>query len=369
MNASLDIFRPGRHTASSGTSLAFTEADLAATAAAYDPALHEAPIVVGHPKDNAPAYGWVKSLAFAEGHLHADPHQVDAAFAELVAAGRFKKISASFYTPDAPANPKPGVYYLRHVGFLGAQPPAIKGLKDASFAGSQEGVLEFGDWDDRINAGLWRGLRDWLIGKFGLEEADQVLPTWDIDQLKTLADQPDPEPALNAAYMEEQRMTTELERREAELKTKQEALARKEADFKEKSGALETKEQAARKVELLAFCETLVQEGRLRPTHKEPVAAFMAQIRAEDVLAFGEGGNPEPTLDWFKSFLGALPKQLSFQESAGGDKDGPIADFSAAPGYEARTEDLELLGRAQAYQKSNPGTDILAAVRAVKKGV
>ena len=64
MTTSLDIFRTGRHTASSGTSLAFTEADLAATAAAYDPALHEAPIVVGHPKDNAPAYGWVKSLGF-----------------------------------------------------------------------------------------------------------------------------------------------------------------------------------------------------------------------------------------------------------------------------------------------------------------
>ncbi|OYW21050.1 MAG: hypothetical protein B7Z43_11640, partial [Sphingomonas sp. 12-62-6] len=45
------------------------EADLAATAAAYDPAKFEAPIVVGHPALDAPAYGWVRGLAFAEGTL------------------------------------------------------------------------------------------------------------------------------------------------------------------------------------------------------------------------------------------------------------------------------------------------------------
>jgi hypothetical protein len=295
---------------------------------------------------------------------------VDAAFAELVQAGRFKKISASFYTPDAPANPKPGVYYLRHVGFLGAQPPSIKGLKDASFSGSQEGVLEFGDWDDQINAGLWRGLRDWIIGKFGLDEADKVLPTWSVDQLKTLADQPEPDDSTNnAAYAEEEkRMKTELERREADLKAREEAHDRQVTEFKERSGVLETKEQESRKAEILAFCEGLVTAGQLRPAHKDPLASFMAQIRPEDVLTFGEAGTPEPSLGWFKTFLGALPKQLSFGEAAGGDKDAPTADFSAAPGYEARTEDLVLLGRAQAYQKSNPGTEFLAAVAAVQKG-
>ena len=43
------------------------------------------------------------------------PRQVDPAFAEAVAAGRYKKVSASFYQPNSPHNPVPGVYYLRHV--------------------------------------------------------------------------------------------------------------------------------------------------------------------------------------------------------------------------------------------------------------
>ncbi|WP_217994839.1 hypothetical protein [Methylogaea oryzae] len=70
-----------------------------ATARAYDPATHEAPIVVGHPAMDAPAYGWVSAVAYADGALSATPDQVDPAFAELVAAGRYKKISASFYAP------------------------------------------------------------------------------------------------------------------------------------------------------------------------------------------------------------------------------------------------------------------------------
>ena len=142
----LHIFKPGRQTAMSGVTLEFSESDLEASARAYDPAKHEAPIVVGHPKHDAPAYGWVKSLAAGADGLNAEPHQVDANFAELVAAGRYKKISASFYLPDAPNNPVPGVYYLRHVGFLGAQPPAVKGLKQAEFADAEDGIVEFGDW-------------------------------------------------------------------------------------------------------------------------------------------------------------------------------------------------------------------------------
>ena len=140
--AQIEVFRPGRHTSSSGDDLEFSPADVAALAAAYDPKLHEAPIVVGHPAHDLPAYGWVRKLAVQGGNLVAELDQVDPEFRELVQAGRYKKISASFYRPDAPANPKPGTWYLRHVGFLGAQAPAVKGLKPVQFAAG-DGSVEF----------------------------------------------------------------------------------------------------------------------------------------------------------------------------------------------------------------------------------
>jgi hypothetical protein len=121
----LHIFKPGTHTAMSGVAFEFSESDIAATVRAYDPILHEAPLVIGHPKHDAPAAGWVKSLSATAEGLNAEPQQVDAAFAEQLSKGSYKKISASFYHPDAPGNPVPGVYYLRHVGFLGAQPWAM----------------------------------------------------------------------------------------------------------------------------------------------------------------------------------------------------------------------------------------------------
>ncbi|MEB0045576.1 MULTISPECIES: phage protease [unclassified Pseudomonas] len=177
----LHIFKPGTHTAMSGVSFDFSESDLAATVRAYDPALHEAPMVIGHPQHDAPAAGWVKSLAATAQGLIAEPQQVDAAFAEQVAKGSYKKISASFYHPDAANNPVPGVYYLRHVGFVGAQPPAVKGLRPIELADGEEGVVEFGDYGHELNSDMWRRFREWLIGKFDKDTADQVAPSWAID--------------------------------------------------------------------------------------------------------------------------------------------------------------------------------------------
>lgn len=73
----LRVFKPGTHTAMNGASFDFSESDIAATVQAYDPALHEAPLVIGHPKHDAPAAGWVKSLSASAHGLTAEPQQVD----------------------------------------------------------------------------------------------------------------------------------------------------------------------------------------------------------------------------------------------------------------------------------------------------
>ena len=136
----IEIFRPGRHIDDQGIAHHFSEADVDGMAASYNPALREAPLTVGHPKDNLPAYGWVKAVSRnAAGVLAIAPHNVEPQFAEMVAAKRFPKRSASFYPPQAPNNPTPGKWYLRHVAFLGAQPPAIAGLKDIQFSEDDAG--------------------------------------------------------------------------------------------------------------------------------------------------------------------------------------------------------------------------------------
>ena len=53
----IKIFRGGAQTTASGQTIEFSEADLDGVVQNYDPAVHEAPIVIGHPKTDAPAYG------------------------------------------------------------------------------------------------------------------------------------------------------------------------------------------------------------------------------------------------------------------------------------------------------------------------
>lgn len=202
------IFKPGKHTSANGQELSFTEADLQAAVRVYDPAKHEAPLTVGHPKDNLPAYGWVGSLSFDEGQIQVEPKEVEPQFAEMVQTGRFKKRSASFYAPGSASHPLAGTadhdkFYLRHVAFLGAQPPAVKGLKDVEFS-EEEGTVDFEE--DWIVAGilsrLFSNLRDYLISTAGLEKADQLLPKYSIEDLAQHAKDSRPDPSAVPIYAE-----------------------------------------------------------------------------------------------------------------------------------------------------------------------
>lgn len=347
----------------SGAVIDFSAEDLAATAAAYDPEKHEAPIVVGHPKLDAPAYGWVKSLSFA-GALEAEPHQVEPAFAEIVAAGRFKKISASFFRPDAPGNPVPGVYYLRHVGFLGATPPAVKGLRNPEFAADEAGIVEFADSAVRQNASLWRRLRDFLISQFGLEKVDAVIPDYTIGSLEEAAREDTPastsgfsEPSTKeeAAVTPEQKAALEAEN--AQLKQE---LAERAA--REKAAAA-----AARHAEHVAFAEALVTAGTLLPAQREVCVAMLDFVAGQDaVVEFGEGDARQPLVEGIRKFLQALPKQVEFGEVSAVEDAAAALAFAAPAGYTVAPEALDLHRRAAALAAANKMSyeAALAAVRA-----
>ncbi|MFZ1575458.1 MAG: hypothetical protein WAT36_09565, partial [Chromatiaceae bacterium] len=138
----LHLFRAGTYTDMHGARVTLSAADVAASAAAYDPALYQAPIVVGHPKDNSPAFGWLSALSASGDDLEGEPVAVDADFAAAVRAGRYKTRSTSFWPPTHPGNPKPGVWYVRHVGFLGGAAPAVHGLRGADLAANDaEGIV------------------------------------------------------------------------------------------------------------------------------------------------------------------------------------------------------------------------------------
>lgn len=369
----IQIFKPGKRTAMSGATLEFSESDMTACAAAYDPAKHEAPLVVGHPKHNKPRFGGVAAVDFSDGVLNAAPKDVLPEFAEWVEKKMFPHVSASFYLPDAPGNPVPGVYYLRHVGFLGAQPPAVKGLNEhgISFADDEEGVVVFAEWDDVGNAGLWRSLREWFIGKFGQDEADRAVPGYTVKGLETSA-QRELDDSMKEELIAGAGVPAQFAEGETQVTPEEKAaLEAENARLKLEIDAAKARDKASassgRHATHVAFAEGLVGAGKLLPANKYVAVAtmdFMAD--QEQVIEFGEGDAKKPLLDAFKDFLTAQPKQVEFAEvGAAGDAAG-VVSFAAPQGYGVDASRLELHGKALAHQAQHKTTyeAALAAVSA-----
>ena len=127
-NQWIEIFRVGEQSDSQGNTRKWTVSDLEKIVKNYDAKEHEVPLVVGHPKENAPAFGWVEALKTDGEFLFAKFKQLVPEFVEAVKKGLYKKRSISLY-PDLT---------LRHIGFLGAVPPAVKGLADIKFTKMNE---------------------------------------------------------------------------------------------------------------------------------------------------------------------------------------------------------------------------------------
>lgn len=363
----IEIFKAGKRYDANGVLKDITVEQLQKTVEAYNPEYHEAPLVIGHPKSNNPAWGWVKSLSLDGDVLKADVDEVDAEFAEMVKDGKFKKVSAAFYLPDSPNNPHKGVLSLRHVGFLGAMPPAVKGLKQVEFA-EDDLFIEFSDWGQ---ANLFARMREWIIGKFGIEDADKALPHYEVEWLKEDAmrdqikkqvqdEQATPEPIFNEPQMTkgETGMTPE---EIAALKAENEKL---KAEKAEAEAAKAEADLQAEKVGNAEFCEGLVKEGKLAPVVKDQLVKALdalAEMKAGREPEFNEG---EDVLSVFKSALSAGPKIIEFSEVATADKANPQEQDVVAYAEGTSAEAINMDKSVRAYMKEH-NVSYIAAFNAI----
>jgi hypothetical protein len=183
----IEVFKAGAHTDSAGKRFRFNTDDL--DQMAYNHALGAAPAVLGHPKHDDPAYAWVDSLKREGDSLYAQFKDVNPAFEKGVQDGAYRNRSVAVYK-DADHG-----WRVRHVGWLGAVPPAIDGLRPIEFAAPEADCLEFSApgyslvWGLESLAGLVRSLRDSLIAKDGVEAANAVLPQYQIDSAMEAAAQ------------------------------------------------------------------------------------------------------------------------------------------------------------------------------------
>lgn len=310
----LEIFRPGTFVSVEGAKLTFSAADVAATVAAYDVAKHKAPLVIGHPRMDDPAYGHAVSLSLGSKNVVlAEPANVDPAFADAVNNERYDSISASFWSPTNPRNPVPGVYYLRHIGFLGAVPPAVPGLKQPSFADADDADLITINFADNK------------------QEPAMGTPTQaELDKQKLEADQ--------ASFADQQ---AAAKKREDELAAREKALAAKEAK--------------AREDEINSFAEGLIKSGKLLPVEKTGIVAVLGALPADQAVSFADGDGKtvsQPTADVLRDFLSKLPPRVDFAEHSArenNDDTQQTSSFAAPNGFSVDPKQLELHNKIQAH--------------------
>ncbi len=306
----MEVFRTGTHTSGNGITKTYTEADLVSIADTYNSQKgHEAPLVIGHPDTDSPAFGWTKQLKVAGGKLLAFVDQITDSVIDAIKAGHYKKISIALY----------GDNLLRHIGLLGATPPAVKGLAPVQFSEAEfdEFAWATDEWRVPIIGRVLNGIRDFFIEKFGLEVTNKIMNSEDISRLQESAggvwikqettdaigfsDKSDKEDVMN------EEMTKKI-------KEMEDKLAEQSAQFSELSGKFDAVVAESKKLADLitgqmesvqakvreaafesdkagfkAFCDGLAKEGKILPAETDALTEEYASLRqAEESLTFAE---------------------------------------------------------------------------------
>lgn len=280
-----EVFKVGTHVDAKGRVRTWTEADLDKMAAGYNPANHEAPICIDHnegagPVTGGPAYGWVEALKRDGTKLLAKFKQVVPGFAKAVHDGLFKKRSISVY-PDGS---------LRHVAWLGAQPPAIKGLADFAFQDDGEVIT----YSETILKGEPGMTIEELQAKLAAETEARLVAE---GKVKTAED------TVKTLSSENAKLTTSFAEAEANRK----------------------------RTEIETFVDLGIEKAKVLPAWKKAgLVEFMSGLDSDtETYQFSEGVAKQTRLDWFKGFLSSFAEHPLFSEMVKPDRN-PATDNDEA---------------------------------------
>ena len=248
----------------------------------------------------------------------------------MVEARRFPKRSASFYPPQAPNNPTPGKWYLRHVAFLGAQPPAIAGLKDIQFS--------------EDDAGGAVCFSETVAPATTVQSTTQEPLSMTEAEIKAMQEK--------LAAEEKARAEAEAAQKAAEDKAK--AAEAQAASFAEKA-------KADRTAGFVSFAEGQVQAGRLLPKDKAMAVATLEALADAQPVEFSEGDTTtkHSPVQWLQGLIAASKPHVSF---------GEFAQAAAQPiegGAKGKSDaEVDQLAKAYARDKAVSYGEALTAVTA-----
>ncbi|WP_431511651.1 hypothetical protein [Variovorax sp. DAIF25] len=311
----VEVFKAGSHIDTKGRPITFSQADLDEMAENHK--LGAAPAVIGHPKMDSPAYGWVAEYKREGDSLFARFDDINPAFEAGVKSGAYRNRSVSVF-PD-----KENGWRIRHVGWLGAKPPAIDGLQPVEFAGTDGDSHEFAApgyalvWAMESAGKLLRGLREAIVADKGIEEADKVLPQWQIDsviegasQARTQFQEADTGRLFSQSDNSGGSMSISKEDLDAAIaKALADGKAAATAEFASKDEELTQLRGKVRSDRIGGLIKGWKAEGKVLPAEEVGLAEFMGALEdaeSEFTFAAGDGKDAKKTpAAFFAEFMAA----------------------------------------------------------------
>ena len=283
----------------------FTKEEVQELAKNYDPSFCEAPITLDH-EQKGPAYGWVDKLKEEDGLLKATFKNLSPELKEYVSKGKYKKISVEIYRELEGKKP-----YLKAVSFLGASIPQVKGMKAVEFKEGESDVYEF-----------TAQIEDEDDGTSNAEEIQELKDT--ISDLETQI----------AKYKEDSKNKETIKSLKSQVKDLSIELAKELKEIKDN----------LRNKDFNEFIDKQIEAGILTPANKDAVFSILQDL--DNIKKFDESSN---SIDIFKNFISALPKQVEFDEIAlKNSKKNSKDELKYA---DADEESVEIFNQAQTIAK------------------
>jgi len=282
-----------------------------------------------HPQDNLPIFGYAdrgtlrKAVVNGVPALQIQPCEFAEGLLPQLKETALNKMSVRFNAAD---------FSLEHICFV--ERPAVKDIPplstyDFSAAQDKEYIdlscdADFADSRMPIAGSLFRSLREWFIGKFGLDEANKAVPDYAIAEMQTYqAEVPE--------YVQEQLLNVSQRLR-----------------------ALETHEQTDDGKGVMLFAEEITPEFSEHQSYDEATMIELEDLKAAqaktsaDFAAFQDAAQQRETA--LAATNAALQAQINAMREATTQRD--IADF---------TDSLIREGKALPAQREFILTDLLLA--------
>jgi len=337
----MEMMKVGVVTDSRGREFTWTREHFDRFAASYsfDDDARASPVVLGHPKDNAPRLGYISKVWRDEDTLCCSAEVMEELY-NAMEQGLYPNRSISVGIND------PVIY---HLGILGACMPAFADLAPVAFsAPDPETVAEFTSsqtaWRLNNIGDMLGNMREWIIAKFSLDDADKAIPGYVVDMLKRVnEDENDDNPSLGygsnkrGSTIDIQKGSPMTEEEIAALKAENEKLKSDNAAFSKNVADMR---DAAIAKEAADFAAALVTEKKLFPFQVELTKRmYSAAAKEADNLPaeFSVGGAKEannPLLELQKQYK-SLPILPDFAIPITGDKGKP-SEYSASEADKVR---------------------------------